>query len=298
MQRTPVKTVEDAVNATSQSIPTVKRKLIETSPENLQVQPAKSVDKLVGDMTVMDLMGTIQSAMATLLDDKLKNFPTKTDLEGVTTQMSSMSSQLRELTLENQNLKEQLKQLSAEKEKDRQAIIWLEDQVKNKNIIFKGVETQNSMPEAVKKICDEMIKMPSAVNVRSTRKLYEKNGKMAIIAEFESAEIVEEIFKRTRNLAGTPIILERDLNSIKQQNKKTMLQLRKNILSISRRHRVNVLNDRMRIGAKWFTWNKQHELTCGPLKGEDILKNLYDGEINSVSCSFYDLLKEINQKKN
>lgn len=282
MQRTPTKETVKELNSNA-IMPNPKRKCGDSS---------STEEVLVGGLSLDYLM----SMMGSLLDQKLQNLPTKSDLEVINSQVCTLSSRFEDLASENQSLKDQVKSLYAEKERDRQTINWLEDQIKNKNIIFKGIEAQSSVPTAVNKICEDIMKLPASIKVKSAKKIYEKGGKWTVVAEFESADIVEEILRHSRNLIGTTISLERDLNSKKQVNKKALLQLRKNILARSQKHRISVVNDRMRVGVKWFLWNKQNELMCGAIKGEKVIHDLYSGELDHINCNFCELIDTQAQK--
>ena len=83
---------------------------------------------------------------------------------------------------------------------------------------------------------------------------------MGVVAEFRNEEMIAEVFKNTRKLAGTSISIESDLNSEKKEQKQALLMLRKELLNDSNKHKITVRNNRMRIGDKWFYWSKDLEL--------------------------------------
>ena len=52
----------------------------------------------------------------------------------------------------------------------------------------------------------------------------------------------------------------------------------------------------MRVGDKWFSWNKRNELMCGASKGGDVLQNLFSGELDHINCNYFELLDKQAQK--
>lgn len=62
---------------------------------------------------------------------------------------------------------------------------------------------------------------------KAVRKIYDRNGKMSLIAEFDSEGDVRKILSKTRNLTGSKISIERDLYEERQMDKKVLLQLKR-----------------------------------------------------------------------
>lgn len=197
---------------------------------------------------------------------------------------------------ETQMLKEEIKKMKEERERDQQKLYQVEDQLKKRNLIFKGVGSQNSLGDAVRKVCKDELKMRCEVEIISTRKLFESNGKMAVVAEFRSEQMVVDVLKHTKNLAGSMISIEYDLNSNRQQKKKVMLELKKNILAFSKKHKVSVRNDKLRVADKWFSWSKDHKLVCGKDAAGDIFKTLYDDLLESIKFDYEFLVNKVNSK--
>lgn len=119
---------------------------------------------------------------------------------------------------------------------------------------------------------------------------------MTIIAEFDSEDMVNHILKQSRGLAGTDITLERDLNSVRQENKKALLQLKKDIVAIDKTHPIKVRDDSMKISDKWIKWNKEQQLVCGKEKGTDIFKKFYGNKLDSLNLEYSEILKKISNK--
>lgn len=260
-----------------------KRRLEELSPNKNDGSP-------VGSMAVTDLM----KLMSTLMDEKLTNM--KQDVEEIKNNVSGLSLKLDEVKSENQLLKNEITQLREEREKDHQQIVYLQEHIKRNNLIFKGIDTKSTLEDSVRDCCKNNLKISEEIVLLSTRKLYEKNGKVGVVAEFSSGEAVKDIFKNTKNLAGSKIIVERDLTTEKQQDKRVMLELKKRIKEVSSKHKIMVRNEKIKISDKWLMWNKNKILISGNQNGNVVLENLYGQAINSVNFNYHEILTKLNSK--
>jgi len=78
----------------------------------------------------------LTSAMSKLLDIKLKNLPTKSDVEGLKQELKSdigdISLQVKQLTDDNARLKEEVISLRSDREADKRTINMLLEQQKKK----------------------------------------------------------------------------------------------------------------------------------------------------------------------
>lgn len=263
-----------------------KRNREDTSPNSADNGSA------VGTLSVKDLM----SLMSSLMDEKLTNIPTKKDIEDIKTNVGELSTKFDGLKLENEYLKKEVTELKFEREKDHQQINYLQEHIKRNNIIFKGIEAKTTLEDAVKDCCKENLKLTQDINLLSTRKMYEKDGKIGVVAEFSSGEMVKEVFKNTKNLAGSKIIVERDLTHEKQQDKRVMLEIKKKLKKINQNTRVMVRSARIKIGENWFWWNKQKKFVSGTNNVNMLLKTLYGEGINSVNFNYYEILNNLSSK--
>ena len=138
-----------------------------------------------------------------------------------------VSNEVEALRCENKQLKEEVEKLKRDKEVDRKNLMWLEHQTCNKKLIFKGLPKENSPRNAIIKACKDILKIETSIS--SAQKVFERNGKMSVAAEFESTADVAKIFQNTKKLTGTAIQIERDLMPLKQEKKKIFLHLKKKI---------------------------------------------------------------------
>lgn len=148
----------------------------------------------------------------------------------------------------------------------------------------------------VKKVCNEILKIPDTSILKSAKKLTERDGKVTVLAELDSEESTYIVLNNTKKLSGTNIFIERDLNVERQKDKRAMLRLKKEIGNISNLHRLVVRDDRIRIGDKWFKWSHNKQLICGSLEAEPILKQLYGEQVLSINLQYQYLLNKNNSK--
>lgn len=250
----------------------------------------------VGNVSVADLMRTLSSSMSELFDDKMKNLLTKYDLEEISHHMRELFTQIEELKSENQALKNEIQKMKTNHLKDNSRFEHVEEKLRRKNVIFQGVKEQKSksLNEIVKTICNKNLKMNHPVAIISTRKLCDFKGNLTILAEMESEQCVREVLKRSKLLKGTSIYVDRDLSKEKQQQRKAMITLKKEILSKNKSLKVSVINEKLKVAKHWFTWNDKKELTCGNQNAKLVLQNLYKNVI--LDLDYNNLLSKSNRK--
>lgn len=263
-----------------------KRSHHELSPEN--------ESDFVGKVKTIDLMNMIKETINNNLDEKLKNVATKSDMEEIKYEIGAVNKEILALKSENIQLKEEIAILKREKEVTTKNLIWLEQQTCNKKLIFKGVLKNDSPKKAIRSICTDILKID--IGILTAKKIFEKDDHMSVIVEFESSLAVANVFKNTKKLAGTKISVERDILPLKQEKKKVFLQIRKKILNISKKHKIIVRDDKLKIKDKWFVWNAENILICGKEKGVDVLKGLYGEDVENLDLNYENLLKNMYSK--
>lgn len=205
-------------------------------------------------------------------------------MTSVNSAIKSLETKMDKIIDENNELKNEIKALRVEREVEHRRLINLETSMKKKNLIFKDIPSEVSASDAVVKLCGT--KLNVNVDLKGARKIYDRNGKMGVIAEFGSELVVESVLKKTRALTGTPISIERDLNSDRQNDKKVMIQLKKDILEADKRHAVRVRDDALRINNKWIRWDKEKVLSSGAEKGVNVFKELYGNVFDNYDFSY------------
>lgn len=252
--------------------PSIKRLRSEISPEKNSVK--------VGELSVEDLRSIFRDENKEVLD-----------------KLNYLTDDFNDLKKQNEMLKQEIQNIQAEKDSDRKRIAQLEDQFKRKNLIFKGLPSSKSTVNEVKKVCNEILKIPDTSILKSAKKLTERNGKITVLAELDSEQSTYVVLNNTKELKGTNIYIERDLNVDRQKDKRAMLRLKKEIVKVSKIHRVIVRDDRLRIADKWFKWSQHKQLLCGQSEAEPIMKQLYGDQALGINLQYEYLVNE-NISKN
>lgn len=296
---TPKSIPSTSMNSTSTVgtfLPLAKRKLAETSPDNIEksndVENKEEGKEEVGKMSTNQLLSMISG----LLDDKLKNLPTKSDLLEVKDNVKEVKSEVNKLIEENKNLQDEIHMLKRNREQDQQRMRRLEEDLGKKKLIIKGLTSQRYPKEAVKNMFYDKLNIHNGVEVEYVKKIHEKDEKMSVLVELKSAEMVSEVFRNVKKLRGTSIFIERDLCTERQTNKKVMLQLKREFLKLNKNKKIRVTNDKLVIDGKWFSWNNNKILMCGKKTGMEELVNIFGHSIQNVSLDFKIIMANIDSK--
>lgn len=254
-----------------------KRKLGETSPEP----------------TLHEVMNAIHQSNAKI-GQQLANVATKDDIRELTSQFAYEVDTLRN---ENEALRNEIGKLKAERAADRKELNKLIQQAKSKNLVFRGMAKSNDAKELVEKLCKEKLTVQNA-NVKSARVLVKREEKEDVLAVFESEEVVNEILKNTKKLVGSTISIEKDMTEEQLQDKKVLLQLKKNITAIdaTKKKKIAVRNDSIKICDKWMHFNINKKLVQGKqeISGND-LKELLGLQV-LIDIDYYQILEKAQQK--
>lgn len=260
---------------------------------NVELSPEKEIN-LVGSMKITELMSVIKDAINNSLDEKLINLATKSDIDDIKNDIGVVNNDVAALRKENIQLKKEIDNLKREKIEDRKNLIWLNNQICNKKLIFKGLTKENNCLSAIRKTCKDKLKVDA--NIVTAKKIFERNGKMSVAVEFESTADISNIFKNTKKLSGSTIHVERDLMPLKQEKKKIFLRMKKSLLELSKKHKVMVRDDKLKVDDKWFIWDSDNKLICDKEDGSKILEDLYGEEVKSLDLSYEKFLENMGSK--
>lgn len=265
-----------------------KRKYSALSPTQSASNPKPSKmsntedKRKVGDLTVDDLKFVINEVTKSLLTE-------------VSAEVQLLANEVRSLRTENQEMKKEICVIKEESNSRLKEMERLEDQIKRKNIIIKGLPSSNSPNMAVTTLCTSTLHIdPQDIKIRSTRKIFDRNNKMGVIAELDTEEEVYKVLRTTNKLAGTQISIEKDLNSNKQEQKKVMLQLKREIGKTETTQKLTVRDERLRIGNKWFHWDHNQKLACGRENGVAEMEQIYGKRLDNIDFNYNSLLSKMN----
>ena len=201
--------------------------------------------------------------------------------------------------MENATLKSEIEMLKREKRQDNADLNRLIDQNKKKNLIFKGMEISNPRAD-VQRLCSEKLGV-NGVEVMSAAKLFERRGRATVIADFGTEDAAFKILKNSYKLAGTSIIIEKDLNQDRRVKKQIMLQIKKSILAIDNTYKILVRDDKLKIDQKWFRYNNKNEFVCNMENGKEIIDKMYNGNAKNLNFDYtfmLDVIKNSQISKN
>lgn len=273
---------------------TAKRKLTDIMSSNKDQNDATNEEnnEEIGKMSTSHLLGM----MSALLDDKLKNLPSKSDILEIKENIIDVKAEVNRLADENKYLQEEINCLKKNREEDQKRMRRLEDDLGKRKILIKGLNSQRFAKDSVKKLFREKLKISNTVEIEYVWKLYEKDDKMTVLVELKSAEMVGEVFKNIKNLKDSAIYIERDLSAERRTDKKVLLQLKRDLLKLNQKKRINVINDKLKVEDKWFAWNREKALMCGRKSGEDELIKIFGNSVKNVSLNFKDIIEKIGSK--
>ncbi|XP_059217473.1 uncharacterized protein LOC131994683 [Stomoxys calcitrans] len=147
--------------------------------------------KPVGNMEVSDLVELMKCTMSELLEDKLQNLPTKQDIEEVKAGISWATSEISDLKAENAKLKMELELLKNKIENNDRSIRWLENQVSNTKLVFKGIVNEKPAINPVVKLCTEKLQITPAI--KSAKTIFERGNVQTVVVEFDNETVASEL---------------------------------------------------------------------------------------------------------
>lgn len=261
-----------------------KRKASNLSPEgdfksNSKIFKMNSEQQKVSDISVANLKAIIKECN-----------------EEVLGRISTLSEEVNNLKTLNDGLIHEMELMKMENNMLKRRLTDIETNIKGKNLVIRGLSLQQTNISEIQKLCQEVLKIENRASIKSVKTLYQRNEMAAVLVEFDSSSNVEDVLKKTSNLKGTHIYIERDLNAERRLDKVIMLQLRRQLLAFSKKHQVKVRDDRIQIGSKWFKWNMEKNLVCGTSDALNIMQELYGDEFN-LNIKYYIIKKNVRFKK-
>lgn len=215
--------------------------------------------------------------------------------EEILGRLSTLSEEVEQLKMANDGLVHEMNLLKDENNMLKRRLNDLETNIKGKNLVFRGLSIQQTNVFEIQKLCQEVLRTPNNIRAKSARTLYQRNGIAAVLVQFETENEVEDILHRTNFLKGTQIYIERDLNAERRLDKIVMLQLRRKLMDFSKKYKIKVRDDKLKIENKWFKWNSEKKLVCGMTSAINIFKELY-GEDFNLNVKYNILKNDLNLK--
>lgn len=193
--------------------------------------------------------------------------------------------------LQEENVKilkelEEYKQKTLTLERD---LMMVDKRQKRNNVIFKGLNEDASPKTVIEGVCSQVLEVPNIV-VKETRKTFNRDGKMNVIAELESENMVNDLLRNSSKLKGSEISLDRDLTRDAREKKSAMLKIKKELNGMDSSKKIVVRDDRMKVENRWFYWSGEKKLMCGSEDGKVVLSNLFGNNVNILDLSYKSVL--------
>lgn len=65
-------------------------------------------------------------------------------------------------------------------------MLQLEDKLKKKNLIFRGIPNEPDTNDAVRKVITSNLKISAPISIKSTKKLFDRHNEMSVIVQVEN----------------------------------------------------------------------------------------------------------------
>lgn len=158
---------------------------------------------------------------------------------------------------------------------------------KAKNLIFRGLPANADPKISAMNCIENNLKVSSSqAPVTNVRKIHEYNGNMTVAVEFDNAQAVRNVLSNVKNLHGTKIFIEKDLDIIGKEKRNVMNNLKKVLAAADGNIRTIVRNDRLRISGEQFYWDKNYELKSNGQDGKGKLLRIYGNRVDQSVLSY------------
>lgn len=271
MHRTPQKKTNNTPLPISSlpNAPQPKRRIAETSPESPpnQINSANR-NAAVGNMSVYDLKALIEGSMAALLDDKLKNLPTREDLEGITSEMQALQRS-------NSTLQSQVQQMETRCIMLERKLDFLEKKVNEKNVVV-HMPSQIGMDAETraKEMCLELLGTTDAALVADTRALRSNNNIENVIVKLRKREDVGRILDSAPKIRSSGVFIHKDYTAASREKRRRLLKLKSEIITKNKNIKIELRGQTLKVGDKEFYYDSMNNLRCGGESGMSILQQL------------------------
>lgn len=126
-------------------------------------------------------------------------------------------------------IKEELIASKEERGYEKERLIFLERQMKQRNLIFSNIPLSADPEMAIRETCKDILLIKEAMHFDKviTLKSNQTDNKMNLLVVFGSQSLAEKVLKSCKNLRGTGIAIGRDLCKEDREARDKLLKLRK-----------------------------------------------------------------------
>lgn len=214
-------------------------------------------DRESGNMQVVDVK-TLERSLATLLDERMKNLATKSDLVEVKTKMDSLERS-------NVFLQSKLQQVENRCQVLERQIDFLEKKSNEKNLVL-HIPTQDDdqhVIEKTKSVCLDLLQENNPSKIVKTKVIRSRNKRVAnVIVEMQHSEDVSRILRSAIKLRDTGISIHRDYTRAARDKRRRILQIKTNIQTYNKNMKVTIRGQTLICENKSFYLDHNNMLKC------------------------------------
>lgn len=184
------------------------------------------------------------------------------------------------------------------RESDKRRLEMLEREYRSKNLVFKGVSTNDNVNprEVLEDIINGKMGLTPVIKAQKVYVLKRAAQSMVVMVRFYTEDDVRRVLEKTRMLAGTTIFIDRDMTEDERSTKQVLMRIRRIILSKlsdpdDKMVKIRVQTNCIRIAEYMFKWNGEN-LMCGKGSGNNILSQIYKYNFDIVN--FKNLISDNN----
>lgn len=219
----------------------------------------------VGELSKEELMKDI----AKLFEVMSQGLAKSSELEGIKTQLSELSS-------DRDTAKADINELKGELERTNKWIDDLCNRSRRNNVVVRGLsydaaKDQMPCPEYMRHFFKEALNVDVLVN--RAHPMGDPRSKL-LIAHLPLDKDVDAVFRKAPALKGTNYFVYRDFSKRVRNIRGKLFYIRKNISQSDPRLRASVVYDHMYVGTQKFEWDEKNGLRSGKEKGTEVLKRL------------------------
>lgn len=220
----------------------------------------------VGNMAISELDKMLQNSLGNLLDIKLKDVATKSDIEGISAEISILKQS-------NAELKTQLNKMESRCVLLEKQVELLEKKSNEKNVVvhLHPTNSQNAVEKA-KEICLDLLQTNNSDKITTAKQI----GRSAtnVIVEMANREDVFRILRAKNKLQNTGTTIHKDYPAAARERRKRLNNLRRNITSNNRGIKCQIKGETLLIDENKFFFDKSGKIISDAEDGLFTLKQL------------------------
>lgn len=225
----------------------------------------------VGNVPLSELDKIFQVSMAKLLDVKLKDVATKTDIEGISAEISTLKQN-------NTELKTQLNKMESRCVLLEKQVELLEKKANERNLVVhlkptQANDAQNSV-ERAKAICLDLLQTTNQSKINAARQISSGGKTTNVIVEMSSTEDVFQILGAKTKLQDTGTTIHKDYPAAARERRRRLIKLRSHISARNNNIKSQIRGETLYLNEKKFYFDKNGKLVSDAEDGLFMIRQL------------------------